>query len=893
MTIRNLDFLFRPKSVAVIVEKEHPGQYEDIVLRNLQEGGFDGPVMRVTARKRSRFKIGPRVRLAKMEVIPELAIICTRLEIVAEIIAQLGEQGTRAVIVAPSIRERLPASEAAETRKAILQAARPYALRVLGSRSGGLLVPSIGLNASVSPIAILPGRIALITQSTAIASAIVDQATSKGIGFSSVVHLGEGLDVDLADALDWFATDSDTDRILVQFDTLEGGRKFMSAARACGRNKPIVAIRNKRSASARPAYLPFDPDEVYDAALSRSGWVQVATLGEAFEAAQAMARLKPMVGDRLTILANGNGLGGIAADVLRAGGGKLAILEPETLQQLAVLLRTEMPLGNPLALPASVCAADWAKVLKQVLADPNTHALMTVYSPSPFASSSDVATEVGLAAQTATQNIFSCWVGGDSMKAAQQIADAFGLLSHTSPEQAVAVFVGLVKFYHNRELLRQMPPSMPEGYSIDLDTARAAVAEGLEARTRLLSPRLSRKLLQAFGIEVVEYSLAGSAEAAIEVANQLGYPVDLGLVLANAVPFDTLSKNLQSPAEIHMAIRSLRQKARNQWPGIRLTGYRLRRSMPRSGVAPLRIGVAVDRLFGPVIYLGPSSLSPSRSGRFVVGLPPLNLTLARDMVLRSGLGEEQSGLDGSAAVRATLEANASMALVRLSQLLSDIDEVVDIDLDPLHVETAGVLALQARVWIEGRTRRLGSQRFAISPYPKELERQIKWGREKLLLRPIRPEDEQLLGQLLETLTPEDSRMRFFVLVRGQTHLQLARFSQIDYDREMSLVVIRKPGRPDQQVLAEARLSADADNEQADFAIVVSSLCSGRGLGRMLLQQLIEYARVRGIARLHGETLIENKRMQQLAESLGFQTQRGADPATLNLYLTLRETANPA
>lgn len=892
MTIRNLDFLFRPKSVAVIVEKEHPGQYEEIVLRNLQQGGFDGPVMRVTARKRSRFKIGPRVRLASMEVIPELAIICTRLEIVAEIIAQLGEQGTRAVIVAPSIRERLPASEAAATRKAILNAARPHALRVLGSRSGGLLVPSIGLNASVSPIAIVPGRIALITQSTAIASAIVDQAASKGIGFSSVVHLGEGLDVDLADALDWFATDSDTDRILVQFDNLEGGRKFMSAARACGRNKPIVAIRNKRPDNARPTYLPFHPDDVYDAALSRSGWVQVATLGEAFEAAQAMARLKPMVGDRLTILANGNGLGGIAADVLRAGGGKLAVLEPQTLQQLAVLLRTEMPLGNPLALPASVCAADWAKVLKLVLADPNTHALMTVYSPSPFASSSDVATEVGLAAQTATQNIFSCWVGGDSMKAAQQIADAFGLLSHTSPEQAVAVFVGLVKFYHNRELLRQMPPSMPEGYAIDLDAARAAVAEALEARSRLLSPRLSRKLLQAFGIEAVEYSLAGSAEATIEVANRLGYPVDLGLVLANGVSFDTLGKNLQSPAEIHMAIRSLRQKARHQWPGIRVSGYRLRRSMPRSGVAPLRIGVAVDPLFGPVIYLGPSSLSPNRSSRFVVGLPPLNLTLARDMVLRSGLAEELSGPEG-AALRVTLETNVSMALVRLSQLLSDVDEVVDMDLDPLHVETAGVLALQARVWIEGRARRVGSQRFAISPYPKELERQIKWGREKLLLRPIRPEDEPLLGQLLETLTPEDSRMRFFVMVRGQTHLQLARFSQIDYDREMSLVVIRKPGTPDQQVLAEARLSADADNEQADFAIVVSSLCSGRGLGRMLLQQLIEYARGRGIARLQGETLVENKRMQHLAESLGFQTQRGADPATLNLYLTLRETAKQA
>jgi len=881
MTSRNLEFMFRPGSVAAIVDTEYPGLYAEILLRNLLEGDFAGPLMQVSARKRSRFKIGPRVRLDKMEVVPDLAIICARLDLVAEIISQLGALGTRAVIVASSLREHFTADEAEVLRKGILEAARLHTLRILGPGSGGLLIPAIGLNASVSPIAIRPGKIALITQSTAIASAIVDHATSKGIGFSVVLHLGESADIDLADVLDWFAEDPGTERILVQFDSVTMGRKFMSAARASARNKPVVSIRGLQKSSARMARLPFSQDDVYEAALSRAGWVEVGTLGEAFEAAQAMARLRPMTGEGLTILANGYGLGSITADMLRASGGKLAALEDDTRLQLGKILQSRIPLANPVELPPAISAVQWTAVLAVILADPNTHALMTVYSPSPFASSNAVAIEIGRAGQAARQNIFSCWVGGHSMKEAQQIAEAHGVLSHDSPEQAIAVFIGLVNYYRNRELLMQMPPSLPEGYATDLKLARAVVTEGLEGGSRQLPSRLARKLLQAFAIEAVESRTAASAAAAIEVANDIGYPVDLGLVLANAVSFEAVRANLQSPADIHTAIRSLRMKARSLRPDTRVTGYRLRRSAPRSGVAPVSIGVAVDALFGPIIFLGPSAATQGSKGRFVVGLPPLNLTLARDMVLRSGLADELP-----AEVRLQLETNASAALVRLSQLLSDIDEVVAVELDPLHVETNGVLALDGRIQLGKRSRKTGPQRFAISPYPKELEHSFKWHGEKLLIRPIRPEDETMLGQLLESLTADDSRMRFFVAMRRHTHSQLARFTQIDYDREMSLVVIRKGKNNPPEALGEARLIADADYQFADLALVVSSLFKGKGLGSLLLQQLIDFARLRGIGVLRFETLPDNHSMQKLGLKFGFVVIKGEDPGILNMQLQL-------
>jgi len=344
MTIRNLEYMFRPGSVAAIVDTEYPGLYAEILQRNLLDGAFSGPLMQVSAKKRSRFKIGPRVRLGKMEVVPDLAIICARLDLVAEIISQLGAMGSRAVIVAPSLLGHITAEEAEVLRKGILEAARLHTLRVVGPGSGGLLIPAIGLNASVSPVAIRPGKIALITQSTAIASAIIDHATSKGIGFSAVLHLGESADVDLADALDWFAEDPGTERILVQFDSVTQGRKFMSAARASARNKPVVAIRSQQIGNARTAKLPFCLDDVYEAALSRAGWVEVGTLGEAFEATQAMARLRPMSGEGLTILANGYGLGSITADILLASGGKLSTLGEETRLKLAELLHSSLPL---------------------------------------------------------------------------------------------------------------------------------------------------------------------------------------------------------------------------------------------------------------------------------------------------------------------------------------------------------------------------------------------------------------------------------------------------------------------------------------------------------------------------------------------------------------------
>lgn len=895
MTVRNLEFLFHPKSVAVVSETgaQKDGQanpYAAVVLRNLAAGGFPGPIMSVAAKKHSLFGIGAHIHIDELKVVPDLAIICGALVDAPKIISKLGALGTRAVIVGSATRARMSRDEVAVVCKAIIDTARPHLMRVLGPGSGGLIVPASGLNASVATVTATRGKIALVAQSTSVAAAVLERAYSKGIGFSSVLHLGASVDIDLADALDWLAADPDTEAILVQFDSVSVGRKFMSAARAAARNKPVVAIRGRRAEVETGTRLtgdrPFTSDEVYEAAMRRAGWVRIDTLEDMFDAAQAMARVKPMQGERLSIIANGHGLGRIAADTLLRSAGQLASPSKESMKQLGKRLRTRSRLGNPLVLPADVTPEDWAAALAAVLADSGTDAVLTVCSPSPFAASADIARSICAEAKGSQHNVFTCWVGGASMLAAQRIAAEHGILSHDSPEKAIAIFRGIVNYERNRQLLMQMPPSLAEDFIPDLDAARSAIAEAVRAGVETLPADLARRLLRAYRINAVEQPLASSIDAAILAANDVGYPVDLALVLTSASANELTAAELRSPTDIQIAVRGLRDDARSRYPGVRISGYRLRPSAARSGIAALRLGVADDPVFGPVVFIGPASASGSRESHLVVALPPLNLPLARDMVARSRFAENATENQ-----REALESAASKALVRLSQLLTDIDEVAGVEIDPLHVETSGVVALDVRVQIEKRTRRLGFRRFSIRPYPKELEQSIDWNERKLLIRPIRPEDETTLGDLISSLDPEDARMRFFGAMRNLPRSQLARFTQIDYDREMALVAIERDSDGIEQSLGEVRAVADPDNLFADFAIVVRSGIKGKGLGRLLLASIIDYARRRGTGELRGETLAANLRMQHLAKDLGFELRTGADMGTVELRLPLHESGS--
>jgi acetyltransferase len=811
MTVRNLEFLFRPNSIAVVTEPGEPGYYPDIVLRNLAAGGYGGQVIRIDMTKHWLFGIGRRPRIGQQETVPELAITCTPLENVPRIVLQLGAMGTRAVIVGPA---RIQAdTDVPRLRAAILDAARPFLMRILGPGSGGIMVPTHGLNASVSPASIGNGKVALVTQSAAIAAAVLDRAATQGVGFSTVLHLGNSIDVDLADTLDWLATDPATEAILVQFENVPSGRKFMSAARAAARNKTVVAIRSPGSEMDSGATAACRVDHLYEAAIRRAGWVRVETLEGLFEAVEAMAWVRMPRGEKLCILANGNGLGRIAANSLQRNGGRLTELSESTRQQLKQRLPSGFRMHNPLALAPDTSAADWAAVLSIVLADPATDAVLTVHSPTAFNNSADIAQAISDVARDTDRNVFTCWLGGNSMQAARQIAATGSMLCFDAPEKATAVFQRIVTYVRNRQLLAQLPPSQALDFAPEEHVARTAIAESFALGEKRMSLPLARRLLQAYCIVASES--AGTAPSG----------------------------------------------------------------------EPLRLGITEDPVFGPIIYLGHASMQASPPADCAIALPPLNLELARDLVTRSGV-IETAATEEQEALAATL----CTAIVHLSQLLTDIDEVATVELDPLHVNATEVVARDPRIQLAHRGRHHGFRRFAIRPYPKELERHLDWEGRTLLIRPIRPEDETTLSDLLLSLDADDARMRFFGTMRGLPRSQLARFTQIDYDREMALVAIERAADGSEHCLGEVRIVIDPDNLVADFAIVVRSALKGKGLGRQLMQDIVDYARSRGVAELRGETLAGNLRMQRLAQELGFELGSGTDPGTITLLLNLQPTA---
>ncbi len=891
MTIRNLEYLFRPKSIAVLAEPGKHGYYPEVVLRNLTAGGYAGNVTAIDVKKHWLLDIGRPPGIGKLDTVPELAITCTPLEDVPRIVSQLGALGTRAVIVGPA-RIR-PGTDVAGLRTAILDAARPHMVRILGAGSGGVIVPGQKLNASNAPVGVATGKIALVAQSADIAAAVLDRAASQGVGFSTVIHLGNSIDIDLADALDWLAIDPATEAILVQFDHVGNGRKFMSAARAAARNKPVVAIRSPGAETASTATPNCSTDQIYEAAMRRAGWVRIVTLEGLFEAAEALAWVRMPRGENLAILANGRGLGRIAADAFLHEGGRLTEFSPTTRATLAKLLHQSTRLSNPLAMAADTSPELWATALTTVLADPATDAVLTVSSPTAFNNSAEIAQAICAVAARSDLNIFTCWTGGASMLAARQVAAACNVLSFDAPEKATLVFQRVVSYARNRELLAQLPASQRGDFRPDDKLARNAVAESIALGNELMPLRQARRLLQAYRIAAIEPVTVASIENAANVANEIGYPVDLDLTLnhvTQTLAAPLIVPGLRSAEEVRIAARGLRSRVRTEQPTARVSGYRLRPGAPRSGIPPLRLGIADDPVFGPIIYLGLSNTLAHRNSGCAVALPPLNHALAHDLVARAGIiddvHEEQ---------RAPLESTICDAIVRLSQLLTDIDEVASVELDPLHVEATSVVAVNFRLHLEHHLRRSGFRRFAIRPYPKELETQLDWDGGSLLIRPIRPTDDAALGELISSLDTDDARMRFFGTMRGLPPSQLARFTQIDYDREMALVAVERIvqgndgniGSP--RLLGEVRVVADPDNHAADFAIVVRSGLKGKGLGRLLLQNIIDYARQRGITELRGETFAENLRMQRLAEQLGFVLSNSSDPGTVNLRLTLQPT----
>jgi acetyltransferase len=889
MTVRNLEYFFGPRSIAVIGASGRPHSVGETVLRNLLAGEFAGPVLPVNPKHRTLAGLAVYATVADLPLTPELAVICTPPATVPGLVAELAARGTKAAVVISAGLGAKTADGRSTLKDAMLAAAAPALLRVLGPNCVGLLVPGIRMNASFAHTDALKGSVAFVSQSGALVTAVLDWAKSRGIGFSKFISIGDSADVDFGDLIDYLASDEETKAILLYIESIHAARKFMSAARAAARNKPVIVVKAGRVAEGARAAASHTgalagADDVYDAAIRRAGMLRVLTTEALFDAVETLARAKPLHGDRLAIMTNGGGPGVMATDALVLAGGRLAPLSPHTLARLDAALPPTWSHGDPVDIGGDAPVERYVQALRTLLDEPQCDAVLFLHSPTAIVRSAEIAAAVGPVARDAVKPVFASWLGADAVREARAIFARHGIPEFDTPEGAVNAFLQAVEYRRSQDLLLEVPPTTTAAFPHDRERAHEIVRRAIAAGQRILSEPDSKAVLGAYGIPVVETRIAAGVDDVAACADAIGYPVALKILspqVTHKSDVGGVALNLDSAVAVTAAAFAMRDRVQRARPDATLAGFTVQPMVRRHDAHELIAGATTDAVFGPVILFGAGGTSVEVVGDRAVGLPPLNAVLARDIIARTRIARLLAGYRDRPA--ADLEA-IGRTLTQLADLVADRPEIIELDINPLLADENGVMALDARVVVAAAVGP-GVARLAIKPYPAELEETIEWNAMHVMLRPVRPEDGTLHREFVNALLPEDLRHRIFIRARELHATQLARLTQIDYDREMAFVAIveREGGR---ETLGVVRTIADPDNRTAEFAIIVRSDLKGRGLGSLLLRKMIDYCRRRGTQRLVGEALPDNARVLALARRHGFTVTPSRDGATVLLEADL-------
>lgn len=924
MTVRHLDQLFAPRSVAVFGASDRPGSVGATVWRNVRQGPFTGPRWPVNPK---RDHLGGEVcypDVAALPQAPDLAVICTPPASVPGLIEALGARGTRAAIV-------LTAGLDATTQAAMLAAAGRHLLRILGPNCLGLLSPHAGLNASFAHLDAQPGHLAFVSQSGALVTALLDWAAARGIGFSHFVSLGEHADVDFGDLLDWLSGCPHTRAILLYAESVEGARKFMSAARAAARNKPVLIVKAGRSAQGQAAAASHTgalaaSDIVFDAAIRRAGMLRVDTLQDLFDAAETLAHFKGQVvsdalardtaSSSLMLVTNGGGAGVLAADACAREGVSLAPLTEAMRAALEPGLPPNWSRANPVDIIGDAPVERYVHTLRTLLQDPATGTVLFMHAPTAIVPSADIAralvAELGPLLRSAPGRLQACWLGARAVEEARHLFEAAGIACHDTPESAVRAFAMLAAYRRNQLELMQTPPlrqggveqlpaaalAQPPGPTAGQRPTSNTVSELIDHALRegreLLTEPEAKALLAAAGVPVVATTVVEpTPAAAAQAACALGFPVVLKVLssqISHKSDVGGVALNLENAQDVAAAAQAILGRVAQRRPDARVDGFTVQPMVRRPRALELIVGASVDPQFGPVILFGQGGTAVEVVADRAVALPPLNAALARGLIERTRVARLLHGWRDVPAAHIDAVVDTLLAV---SQLLATEPRIAEIDINPLLCDAQGAVALDARVRVSA-SRPGGAEHFAIRPYPQELVEAVDWQGRALVLRPIRPEDEPQHAAFVERLDPVDMRMRFFYSRRQIGHTEMARLTQIDYEREMAFIAAAPGPDGSEETLGVARAVADPDNEQAEFAIVVRSDLKGGGLGELLMRKLIAHFRSRGTRRMVGDVLKENERMLELAGHLGFEVDPAHDePDTARLRLCLQQDGRQA
>ncbi|MBF0423077.1 MAG: GNAT family N-acetyltransferase [Magnetococcales bacterium] len=877
MTIKNLKYMFNPSSVAVLGASNRRGSIGHLICRNLLQGGFSGPIMPVNPKRESVGGVLAYPSVNDLPKVPDLAVICTPPATVPKLIEQLIHRGTRAAIVITAGLQMHEGKNGTNLRDQVVHMAREAGMRLLGPNCLGLLVPNIGLNASFSHVQAIPGHIAFVSQSGALGTSVLDWANSQHIGFSHFISLGDALDLDFGDVIDYLGMDPKTRAILLYIESIHERRDFMSAARAAARNKPILVIKSGRvleglQAAASHSGALAGSDKVFDTAIRRAGMLRVYDIGELFAAVETLARSQPMKGERLGIITNGGGLGVMAVDSLVEKGGNLAHLTEDTIGKLDAILPPTWSRSNPVDIIGDASGERYGQVVSIMASSDDVDALLIIHSPIATADSTEAAMATIAAAKQFNTNILTCWVGGDGVVDARHAFHQANIPTHESPERAVTAFMHMVRYDRNQKMLMETPPSVLDDFHPATATARLVIENNLASDRVMMTEAESKAVLSAYGIPTVTTHIAKTPEDACAISREMKFPVALKILsddITHKSDMGGVDLFLDSPQFVQSAAELMLKNIREKMPQARLQGFSVQEMAIRPGAHELLMGMATDPIFGPVIMFGQGGTAVEVIDDSAVALPPLNMNLARELVSRTRIYRLLKGYRDRKPIN--MDALCT-ALIKLSQLIIDIPEIMELDINPLFADKNGVIAVDARIRLSTSWRSAGGDhRLAIRPYPKELEE--IWfleGARQVLLRPIRPEDEPQHLEFLSKLSPEDLFYRFLSVRKAMPHAEVARLTQIDYNREMAFIASAKdPKTGRRETLGVNRIFLDLGKDSCEFAIVVRTDIKGLGLGRKLMEKTIDYCRSRNVRVMEGHVDPSNRRMIEFVKGFGF------------------------
>lgn len=884
MTIRNLEGFFSPQTIGVIGPCRHAGVLTGKLIECLQDIETGHRVTLIGITEDVPFN-GPKVSgLDKLDQMPDLAIYLAKVEALPKAIEKLGAGGTRAVLIPSPGYEIWPEP----LMQACREAARKTNLRLIGPGSLGLAVPSSKLNALLSAEPPTKGDIAFFSRSGAVLNSTLSWARTHNTGFSAVVSLGARIDVDLGDLIDYFAQDYRTRSIVLHLEGIAFPRKFISAARAAARSKPVIVIRSGKSLDTggtgrTHAGRLAKTDLVYETVFRRTGLLRVLDLDEMFEALETLSHIRVPRCNQLAVIANGRSLASLAVDRLMDLGGQFADLSPQTRTDLSDLSRDypdldETPAANgSLILRESVTPEEITTAITTVLKDTQVDGALVLQSPSAFQPQKAIADAVVKAATTDRKRtgrrkaLVAGLIGGDG--AIRGELSAAKIPNYASPAEAARSLMHLAHDAQAREFLMAAPPSLPTTFSPDISRARAIVEKALEEGRSWLSPHDVCQVLEAYDLPIMATEMAKTAEEAAKLSKPFFESAKhcVAKLVSPDLPFksqiDGVRLGLESPEAVEAASEELIANTRRNYPEARIAGISIHPMLEDRHGLELYMGLAETADFGPVLVFGHGGTSIEESEDIALELPPLDLNLAQAQINRTRISRL---LEGGPSRPALDRAAIAEALVKLSQITIDVPEIQELDINPIVALPSGLIALDARMTLchpEKRPGRTGGSRLAIAPYPQEWEQTLtlKNGRE-VFVRPVRPEDEDLFKAFFEAVTPEDLRLRFFAPVRDFSHRFLARLTQLDYARAIAFTAVDPE---DGRMVGVVRLHADPDHQTGEYAVMVRSDLKGTGLGWALMKLIIRYAKADGIEVIKGEVLKENTSMISMCQALGF------------------------